>query len=950
MDKLPMNKDKSEYRPSEIESKWQKYWEENRVFSPDLKNAKNPYYTLMMFPYPSAEGLHIGNMYAFTGADIHGRYMRMKGKDVFEPIGLDGFGIHSENYAIKVGKHPREQAKISEKNFYRQLRATGNAYDWTRTLGTYDADYYRWTQWIFVQMFKKGLAYRKKAQVNWCPSDKTVLADEQVIDGRCERCSSVVEKRDLEQWFFKITAYADALLNGLSQIDWPEKIKIAQRLWIGRSEDTEIDFPIVGSDIRVKVITTRADTIFGATFLVLAPEHELVQVMKSKIKNWSEVDKYIKETQSKTDFERGQMKDKTGVQLKGIRAINPVNNEEIPVFIADYVLASYGTGAIMAVPAHDDRDFEFAKKFDLSIRYVIEQPKTADILRVHIDDQDRSDIAQELRKMGKEMEYWTPTLRRYDINIENKEKVAFLLQKAGIGSKQDFERIRKGDSFALEFSPAGIDFGTVYAGDGVHINSDFLNGLKNLEAIEEMMNWLSEKGFGGKSVHYHLRDWLISRQRYWGPPIPMIFCPTCEKNGRGEREDMPGWWTVPENQLPVLLPDVEDWRPEGSGTSPLANHPEFYETKCPSCNNQARRETDVSDTFLDSSWYYLRYLSIGNEKKQTNSSQSIKKHQQSIVSGQLSMVPYDLSVIRRWCPVAIYIGGAEHSVLHLLYVRFVAMVLHDLNLDNRSQITDNGSKSNIQYPISNIQDLALPFEEPFPRFYAHGLLISEGAKMSKSRGNIIVPDDYIKKFGADTLRLYLMFLGPFDHGGNFRDTGIEGMNRFVRRVWKLFATKGFDKDKGDTLRMINKTIKEVTEDIESFSYNTAIAKFMEFYNFISGDSNSWSKDTAMSYLKLFAPFAPYFTEELFESLKLGDGTIHESAWPKYDERYLVQEKVNVVVQVNGKRRGEITVDSSSMDKKEEVEAFARREVKKYVSGSTVKKVIHVPGRIINFVI
>ena len=407
----------------------------------------------------------------------------------------------------------------------------------------------------------------------------------------------------------------------------------------------------------------------------------------------------------------------------------------------------------------------------------------------------------------------------------------------------------------------------------------------------------------------------------------MIFCSNCEKEGRGEREDMLGSWTVPENQLPVLLPDIEDWRPKGSGTSPLANHPEFYEATCPSCNSSAKRETDVSDTFLDSSWYYLRYLSIGSGKKQTNSSKSIKKDQQSIVSGQLSMVPYDLEVIRRWCPVAIYIGGAEHSVLHLLYVRFVAMVLHDLE-----------------------NQLRLPFQESFPLFYAHGLLISQGAKMSKSRGNVIVPDDYIKKFGADTLRLYLMFLGPFDHGGDFRDTGIEGMHRFVRRVWKLFATKEFDKDKGDTLRMINKTVKEVTEDIESFSYNTAIAKLMEFYNFISEESNSWSKETATQYLKLFGPFAPHMTEELFEKLKLGDGTIHKSDWPEWDDKYLKEDKITIPIQINGKRRGEVTIDSSDIDKKEAVEALARKEVEKYVKGKTVKKIIYVPGRIINFVV
>ncbi|MBI4092006.1 MAG: leucine--tRNA ligase [Candidatus Levybacteria bacterium] len=853
---------KQTYNPTAIESKWQAIWEKEKIFSPDLTNAQNPYYTLMMFPYPSAEGLHVGNMYAFTGADIQGRYMRMKGKDVFEPIGLDGFGIHSENYAIKVGRHPREQAKISQENFYRQLRATGNAYDWTRTLETYDADYYKWTQWIFVQMFKKGLAYRKKAQVNWCPSDLTVLADEQVIDGKCERDGSTVEKRDLEQWFFKITEYADELLNGLNQIDWPEKIKIAQKQWIGKKIGINIKYKVDDLEDTIEVFTTRPDTNFGATFIALAPEHPLALKLATA-ESKKDVERYINVSKKKTDQERKEDgKEKTGI-FTGAYAINDLTGYKMPIWVSDFVLMEFGTGAVVGVPGHDKRDFEFAKKFGLKIIRVV------------------------------------------------------------VGTDRDSSDITKIEQVQEE--------------EGRMVNSDFLNGMDIHEATIKIMDYMEEKGHGKRKVTYHLRDWLISRQRYWGPPIPMVYCSTCEKNGRGERKDMPGWWTVSEDQLPVELPDVKDWRPQGTGTSPLANHPEFYETTCPSCNSSAKRETDVSDTFLDSSWYYLRYLSIGSGGKQKNISKDIKSHQ-SLEIGSIGNwkfdEPYEINMVRKWCPVAIYIGGSEHSVLHLLYVRFVAMVLHDLN-----------------------SPLALPFQEPFPRFYAHGLLISEGAKMSKSRGNIIVPDDYIKKFGADTLRLYLMFLGPFDHGGDFRDTGIEGMNRFVRRVWTLL-TKTTDNLQltTDRLRFMHKTIKAVSEDIESFSYNTAIARLMEWYNFISNSKYQISKMEAEVFLKLLAPFAPHLTEELWGRVsrvsKVSEVSkgIHFEEWPEYDEKYLVEDQVTVVVQVNGKRRGEVTVDSSNIDKKQEVEALARKEIEKYVKGKLVKNIIYVPGRIINFVI
>jgi len=759
------------YNPSEIESKWQKKWEEKKIYSPNLETAKNPFYNLMMFPYPSAEGMHVGNMYAFTGADVYGRFQRMQGKSVFEPIGLDGFGIHSENYAIKQGVHPAEQAKISEKNFYRQLKSIGNGFDWTRTVETYKPEYYKWTQWLFIQLFKAGLAYRKKAPVNFCPSCKTVLADEQVESGLCERCNSVVEKRDLEQWFFKITKYADRLLDSLSQIDWSEKIKIAQKQWIGRSEGMIIRFG------GIDVFTTRPETTDGATFLVLSPQHPKVKNFKSK-----EAIDYVEMSNKKTDEEK--RKEKTGV-FSGEYVENPLTKKKIPIWIADYVLMDYGTGAIMAVPAEDERDKEFAEKYKIPI-----------------------------------------------------EKTS-----------------------------------------------------------------LSAKPKGKEVVNYHLRDWLISRQRYWGPPIPMIYCESCD------------WQPVPEKDLPVKLPFIEDYKPLGTGKAPLANHPEFYKTKCPKCNGDAKRETDVSDTFLDSAWYFLRY-----------------------VSTDIESTAFDRERLKKWLPVSMYIGGAEHSVLHLLYSRFMTMALKDLGF--------------------------ISFEEPFTKFRAHGLIIKNGAKMSKSKGNIVIPDMYIKKFGADTLRAYLMFMGPFSQGGDFRDTGTEGMWRFLKRIWNLVSSIKYQvlsiegKDTSPALdSLMHKTIKSVTEDIENLSYNTAIAHLMEYYNELSAFYTKYkilNTKYCKSLVLLLAPFAPHISEELYQLLN-GEkqfSSVHTSAWPKFDPKFLVKNEFIVVVQINGKLRGSIIVDPAISKNQAKIEELARKEnnVQNHLKGKSIKKVIYVEGKVINFVI
>ena len=810
----------NKYNPSDIEKKWQEKWERDKTFSPNIKEAKNPYFNLMMFPYPSAEGLHVGNMYAFTGADVYAKFNRMQGKDVLEPIGLDGFGIHSENYALKIGKHPKEQAEIAEKNFYRQMRSIGNSFDWQRTVETYNPNYYKWTQWLFITLFKAGLAYRKTALVNWCPKDLTVLSDEQVIDGACERCGTKVEKKDLEQWFFRITKYADRLLDNIEGLKWSEKVKIAQRNWIGRSEGAEVEFKVKGQESSIKVFTTRPDTLFGATFMVLSPEHRLATELQDDA-----VKKYIDEAKNKTEAERtAENKEKTGV-FSGLYAVNPVNNKEIPVWVADYVLSGYGTGAIMAVPAHDERDFAFAKKYNLDIVEVI-QPAS---------------------------------IQNHSQNLP-------------------------------------------YIGSGKLINSSEWDGIEVPIEMAKVLDWLEEKGVGTKRANFHLRDWLISRQRYWGPPIPMIFCSTCQKNGKGEVEGMDGWYPVPEKQLPVLLPDVEDWKPMGTGKSPLANHPEFYKTTCPSCGGEATRETDVSDTFLDSAWYFLRYPSTDIENN-----------------------PFDIEVTRKWLPVDQYIGGAEHSVLHLLYSRFVTMVLKDLNF--------------------------VDFEEPFTNFFAHGLIIKDGAKMSKSKGNVVVPDEYIGKYGADTLRTYLMFIGPYSDGGDFRDSGIEGMHKFLRKVWKLMSSNIDSNAQVDSIeahQFKNKTIQQVTKDISEFGYNTAIARLMEWYNFLS-KQNSISKEEITNYLQLLAPFAPHMTEELWAMLGNSE-SIHLSSWPQFDEKYLVADVIVIPVQVNGKRRGQVEVPSSKISDQGEVESLARTVVKSQLEGKEIKKTIYVPAKILNFVV
>ena len=799
------------YNPAVVEAKWQRLWEERGTNRVDLAAAQRPYYNLMMFPYPSAEGLHVGHAFAFPGADIHGRFRRLQGYDVFEPIGFDAFGIHSENYALKIGAHPAELIPRTIANFRRQLRRLGLMLDWDHVVDTTDPKYYRWTQWIFLKLYHFGLAERKKAPVNWCPACHTVLANEQVIDGYCERHPDVaVEQRFTEQWFFKITRYAERLLKNLDWIDWSETTKTAQRNWIGRSEGAAIDFPLAHDPARkIRVFTTRPDTVFGATYMVLAPEHPLVSEITTPEQR-AAVDAYVERTVKMDLVRRRSVRDKTGV-FTGAYAINPATEQRIPIWIADYVLAEYGTGAIMAVPAHDQRDYEFARAFALPIVRVIEP---------------------------------------------------------------------------LGDTPAEPD--AAYEGPGRLVNSGPFTGLDSEAAKRAITQWLAERGVGEARVEYRLHDWCISRQRYWGPPIPIIYCDSC------------GIVPVPEQDLPVLLPYVENFRPDESGIAPLARVKEFYEVPCPRCHRRARRETDVSDTFLDSAWYFLRYPSTHRDD-----------------------VPFDPDLTRKWLPVDMYIGGNEHAVLHLMYTRFITMALHDMGL--------------------------LPFEEPFKKFRAHGLITKDGAKMSKSRGNVVNPDQYIERYGADVFRTYMMFLGPYTEGGDFRDEGIAGVQRFFEGVWR--AVRQFDPqaESGPELRRsVHRTIAKVQQDLEELRYNTAIAALMSLLNDIRrhGPADRWVLE---SLVLMLAPFAPHLAEELWEALGHTD-SIFRAQWPRYDPAALVEETVELAVQVNGKVRARLTVPRGAPEEEVLRLALALPAVQAHVGGKTIRKQLVVPGRLVSFVV
>jgi len=799
------------YDPAAVESTWQQRWEEQGTNSPELWQGDDPYYQLMMFPYPSAEGLHIGNLFAFTGADIHGRFQRQQGRTVFEPIGFDSFGIHSENFAIKVGAHPATLTPQNVDNFRRQLRRAGLMVDWSKEVVTSDPSYYKWTQWLFLQLYKQGLAYKKAAAVNWCPSCKTVLANEQVKDGHCERCDSLVEQRLLEQWFFRTSQYAPRLLENIAALDWSETTRQAQRNWIGRSEGAHVTFRVANAH-DVTVFTTRADTIFGATWVVLAPEHPLVAEIVTPAQQ-AAVDAYLERTKTQDVVSRKVSKEKTGV-FTGATAINPATGKPIPVWVADYVLMEYGTGAVMGVPGHDDRDFEFAQQFALPIVRVVASAT---------DD-------------------------------------AAALTEAYVA---------KSDADLL-------------------VNSAHFSGMPVPQAKKAVVAWLEERSSARPVVNYRLNDWCISRQRYWGPPIPIIYCDSC------------GPVPVPEDQLPVLLPLIEDFKPDDSGVSPLARHDEWYRVPCPECGVMGRRETDVSDTFLDSAWYFLRYPSADR-----------------------SDVAFDQALTQRWLPVSTYIGGNEHAVLHLLYARFITMVLHDAGL--------------------------IDFEEPFTRFRAHGMIIREGAKMSKSKGNVVNPDELIDRWGADSFRTYLMFLGPYEEGGDYRDSGITGVRRFLDRIWTSVhesVTSGAPDHA--VLRKLHATIKKVGEDIPALGYNTAIAAMMEYVNVLRASERTVHRDEVLPLVQLVAPFAPHMAEACWEFSGHTD-SIFDARWPAYDPALLIADTITIAIQINGKTRGTVQVSKDATQDMVYDAALREPNIAKFVIGEP-KKVIYVPGRLLNILV
>lgn len=799
------------YDQRTVEEKWARRWREGNAFAVDLEKAERPYYNLMMFPYPSAEGLHIGNIFAFVGSDIHGRFKRAQGYDVFEPMGFDAFGIHSENHALKSGTHPARLIPTNVENFRRQLERIGARFDWGHEVNSTDPEYYRWTQWIFIRLFKAGLAYQKVAPVNWCPACRTVLADEQAAGGACERCDSEVEQRDMRQWFFRITAFAQRLLDNLDWIDWSEVTRTAQRQWIGRSEGAEVIFPVAGSEDEIPVFTTRPDTLWGATYVVLAPEHPLVERISGS--DWRKgVEEYVRMAGRKSAIERQDvMREKTGV-FTGVYAINPVNGEKIPIWVADYVLMGYGTGAIMAVPAHDERDFEFARKFGLPVVEVISPD----------------------------------------------------------GEEHELEE--------------------AYVGGGRLINSGRFTGVESREAIGKIGEWLEEQGKGKATVNYRLRDWCVSRQRYWGPPIPMVYCDDC------------GVVPIAEEELPVLLPHVEEFVPDGSGKSPLARDEEFVEVDCPECGKPARRETDVSDNFLDSAWYFFRYLSSDRED-----------------------VAFGGEMTRKWLPVEMYIGGNEHAVLHLMYTRFLTMAFKEMGL--------------------------IDFEEPFKRFRANGMIVKDGAKMSKSKGNVVNPDEYLDQYGADTFRTFLMFLGPFQQGGDFRDRGIVGVQRFFERLWKYAMETGFvdgEIEARELVGLIHRQIGRVTDGLEQLRYNTAVAALMELFNGLTAAERHYRQGIKVL-LQLTCPFAPFITQELWE--RLGEvGMVNDAPWPEWDPELAQEERVEWVVQVNGKIRERLELPVGTVQSEVEETAFGREQIRGWMEGKEVVKTIFVPDKLLNIVV
>ena len=800
----------TKYNFKEIEEKWRKIWEENPVNPPD--DSKPKYYCLDMFPYPSGNGLHVGHWRGYVLSDVISRQKLMEGYELLHPMGWDAFGLPAENYAIKTGTHPSEATKKSISNIKRQVNDIAAIYDWDKEINTTDPEYYKWTQWIFIQMFKNGLAYEKEMPLNWCPNCKAVLANEEATNGVCDRCGATVTKKNLRQWMLRITKYADRLLNDLDKLDWPEKVKKMQSDWIGKSYGAEIDFPVDGTDKSIKVYTTRPDTLYGATFMVLSPEHPIVKdITTAEYKD--AMDKYCYEASTKSNVSRMTDKEKTGV-FTGSYGINPLNGAKTPIWVSDYVLADYGTGAIMCVPAHDDRDFEFAKKFDLPIIQVIS-------------------------KDGKEVENLTEA----------------------------------------------------YTEPGIMINSNEFNGMKSEDAKKKVPDYMEEKGFGKKTVNFKLRDWVFSRQRYWGEPIPLIHCEKC------------GTVPVPEDQLPVILPNVKSYKPTDTGESPLAAIDEWVNTTCPCCGGPAKRETNTMPQWAGSPWYYLRYCDNHNDKELASK-----------------------EALKKWLPVDMYVGGVEHAVLHLLYARFYTKFLHDIGV--------------------------VDFDEPFKRLFNQGMITKDGAKMSKNKGNVVSPDETVENYGCDSLRMYELFIGPPELDSEWDDNGIDGVFRYLNKVWKFvneYKDKLIEKPTAEMEFVKNKLTCEITKRLEALTLNTVVSGFMEYTNkmiAVAKAAGGIDKDSLETLTLLLAPFTPHISEEMWQLLG-HDTSVFTHGWPKYDESKLKEETVNIAVQINGKVKVQLSVDPNA--DKDAVLAAAKAALGDKLSGNIVKE-IYVPGRIVNIVV
>jgi len=832
------------YNFKKVEEKWQKKWYEEGTFnaSQDFKNKKK-WYGLIEFPYPSGQGLHVGHPRSYTALDIIARKKRMEGYNVLYPIGFDAFGLPAENYAMKNHVHPKITTEKNINHFREQLKSLGFSFDWSREINTTDPNYYKWTQWIFIQLYKKGLAYKATMPINFCTGCKVGLANEEVVNGVCERCGSPVVQKEKSQWMLKITDYAQRLIDDLDDVDFLEKIKTQQKNWIGRSEGAEVNFKISGTDDSLLVYTTRPDTIFGATYMVVAPEHEFIKKYEDKITNLEEVKEYKEKAALKSDFERSELnKEKTGVEIKGIKAINPLTNEEIPIWISDYVLITYGTGAIMAVPAHDTRDFEFAKKFHLPIKPVI-IPKDSDLF--------------------KEVE------AEFDYSFAN-----------------DFSEMQKENE---KLKDAGITEAFTDIENGIAVNSDFLNGLPSSEAIVKATEYIEKNGLGKKTVNYKLRDWVFSRQRYWGEPIPMVYCEDC------------GWNPISEEELPLKLPDIEDYEPGENGESPLSKQTEWIKTKCPVCGKDARRETDTMPQWAGSSWYFLRYMDPHNDK--------------ALASKE---------ALEYWSPVDWYNGGMEHTTLHLLYSRFWHKFLYDIGV--------------------------VPTKEPYKKRTSHGMILgTNGEKMSKSKGNVINPDDIVQEFGADTFRVYEMFMGPFDQTAPWSMESIRGCGKFLDRVWNMqeFVEEGDTFTKEHEI-MMNKAIKKVSSDIEEMKFNTSVAVFMTMVNEFYKDKKI-NKAEYKVFLQLLNPFAPHMTEEIFS--KLGsDKTINETPWPTFDPAKVIDDEVVIPIQVNGRLKSKVMAPKDAEEDVVKELVHNDETIINYLEGKTVVKEIYVKGKIFNIVV